>query len=131
MKLVPRNQNAPYPPGGGFSYTEPKTGRVFDGMLGNAETTARKIIEFKKANPHVFPEGGGDLESTIQLIYAQKWETMPWLFIGGGDDPATPKAQPQTTVCACGENDWNPIFCKTCGPGRITGYVCRKCGKKR
>ncbi len=132
MTLVPKNCNAPYPPQGGYSYTEPKTGRVFDGMLGNVEVTARSVIAFKKANPHLFPDGAGDLFSTIQAVYQQKWQAMPWLFIGF-NDPATPKSQPEAIpVCACGAVDWQPIYCKTgCAPGRIVGWKCKSCGKAR
>lgn len=143
MKLIPKSQSAPYPPGNGYSYKEPKTGRWFDGLLGNVTVTAQKVIAFKLANPHIFPEGGGDLESTIQLIYAQKFETHPHLFMG--QEPA-PQPQPTkktqavtvhpryqlTKLCRfCGSAEFDEILCPTCSGKRVTGYKCRKCGKKQ
>lgn len=147
MTLIPKSPTSPFPPGGGFSYREPKTGRFFDGMLGNVDYTARQVIAYKAANPHIFTEGVGDFASTVQLIYAQKFETMPWLFVGQPDKgqsasllPALQSATPAQAAapaqlagkqCSCGANDWKVILCKSCGNGKISGYVCNKCGKKR
>lgn len=147
MTLIPKVPTAPFPPGGGYSYREPKTGRFFDGMLGNVDYTARQVIAYKAANPHIFTEGAGDFASTVQLIYAQKFETMPWLFLGQPDkgQPASPlpvlqsaiPAQAVTPVqiegkkCSCGSTEFIPVYCKTCGGNKISSYTCAKCGKAR
>lgn len=142
MTLIPKNQNAPFPPQGGYSFTDARTGMRFDGLHSNAQGTALKVIAHRNANPNLYPEGGGDPASVLQEIYAQKFATHPHLFVGQEPAPQpqpTKKTQvvtvhPQAAAgrpCSCGANDWSAVYCKACGPGKISGYVCKKCGRRR
>jgi len=129
MKLVPKLPHSPYPPQGGYSFLDPRTGMSFDGLHGNVESTARKVVAHRVANPKLYPEGGGGLDETIQEIYAQKNATHPHLFLGGPELKLG--QQPQAaTVCACGSTEFVEILCKTCGSRVVTGRKCAKCGKK-
>lgn len=130
MKLVLRRPTELYPPGGGFGFVEPRTGLRFDGLHGSPHETARKIIEHRRANPHVFPVGEAtlfDTESVVQEIFQQKFQAMPELFIGHGGAAANP----DSGKCTCGANSWEPTYCPTCGGKRINGYRCKACGKKK
>lgn len=146
MTLIPKSQSAPYPPQGGYSFTDPRTGMRFDGLQSNAEATALKIIAHRSANKNLYPEGGGDLASVIQEVYRQKFTTHPHLFLGY-DVPAAPApiqkvaarvvaqlAAPRqlTKLCRfCSSAEFDEILCPTCAGKRVTGWKCRKCGKKQ
>jgi len=128
MKLVMRRPTELYPAGQGFSFIEPKTKKEFNGLHGSPNETARKVVEHRRANPHIFSEASEfDVESVVQEIFAQKFATMPELFIGFGD----PTETGMSNKCKCGANDWEEIYCPTCAGKRVVGHKCRKCGKEK
>ncbi len=135
MPLIPRTPTAPFPAGGGFGFTDPRTLMPFDGMMGNAETTAQAIIKHRRGNPNKYdPTEAGlfDLDSVVQEIYAQKQKTHPHLFIGGPELAAGVPPQ-AASVCTCGSTEFEPIYCATCGSGKsvVVGQRCKKCGGQK
>lgn len=142
MKYILRTPTQRFPRDGGFSFVDPRTKMRFDGMMASPDGTARAIIKHRRGNPKVYDPSDSqwfDHAQVVQEILGQKHQTHPHLFV----DPAPPTAQASSVpimqqpaqsnsnACACGANDWEPILCKTCGNGRITGYVCRQCKRKR
>lgn len=135
-----KNPNANQFPPQGWPFKDPKTGFRCNGYEGTPAMHAVKIIGNRRANPHHYPPGEPqwfDPNSVIQEIYAQKAATHPQLFKGFPDVQIV--AQPErivsrvvapTVICSCGANDYEPIYCKTCGGKRITGYKCKSCGKE-
>jgi hypothetical protein len=130
MNLVEKNPQNPYPANGGYGFKDPRTGREFNGLHSSARDTALKIIEHRRGNPHIYHPGESqwfDGDQVRQEIYQQKFQTMPELFIGFGEQPKSATDQ----KCSCGEQDWETEYCKGCSGKRVVGYKCRKCGLKK
>jgi len=119
---------------------------LFDGMMASPERTALAIIKHRRGNPKAYAPSESqwfDKDSIVQEILGQKQKTHPHLFVDptaqtaqvgiGHANELQPQQPPQTKsgACVCGANDWEAILCKTCGNGKITGYVCRSCKRKR
>lgn len=135
MSLYLKNENIGLP-SGGFPFKDPKTGMLFNGYEGTAQMIAVKVMAHRDANSALYPNGSGGLDAIVQEIYAQKNAQMPWLFVGGPDDPGLPPTITASTgavggICVCGATEVDPIYCPTCGGQRITGYKCRACGAER
>lgn len=126
-----------FPPGG-FGFIDPRTKRIWPGFEGTPEMTSTSIIQHRLANPNIYPRTDlpwFDKASVIQEIYAQKYATMPELFIGHGTTALIPKAAVLATTsspCAkCGNTQAAPVYCPTCSGQKITGYRCAGCGTLR
>jgi hypothetical protein len=138
MSLVLKNPNRDmFPPGGGFSFVDPKTNFRVNGLEGTLEQTAQKVVDHRRANPNVYPASevnAFELGLVIQEIFLQKFATHPYLFVGGGEQPGTWEAAqktPELGSCICGETKVEPVYCPTCGGQRITGYRCIACKAER
>lgn len=126
-----------FPPGGGFSFIDAKTGFRVNGLEGTIEQTAQKVVDHRRANPNVYPPSevnAFELGAVIQEIFKQKFASMPWLFEGGGEQPGFYETGSKPAVlghCICGETAVEPIYCPGCGGQRITGYRCIACKAER
>lgn len=133
-----KNPNSSFPQYG-WPFTDPRTGFICKGYEGTPTMHAVKIINHRRANPHVYSKDEPqwfDTQSVVQEIYAQKAATHPHLFRGFDDAMVTiqnvnnRQALAPTVKCKCGAQDFDPIFCKTCGGRKVTGYRCKSCGKE-
>ncbi len=139
MSLVLKNATASQFPPQGWPFTDPRTGMKFNGWEGSPPMQAVKIAAHRRANPHKWPDGEGqDTNGIVQELYAQKFASMPWLFVGQPDkDPTYRPNREATSVtisgekCSCGATEFKPVYCKTCSGKRITGYTCASCGKEK
>lgn len=135
MKLQLKQPTMEFPPDGGFSFIDPRTGFRVNGLEGTIEQTARKVSIHRQANPTLYPPNEPqwfDIESVIQELFEQKNRTHPHLFIGAPDSSGL--SSPKTTdngVCICGESQVEPIYCAACGGSKITGYRCVACKAER
>ncbi len=138
MSLILKNSTSSQFPPGGYPFTDPKTGRKFNGWEGTPQMIAVKVAEHRRANPSLYPDGAGqDINGIIQEIFAQKFKVMPWLFRGQPDQgpgayPSQPATEPVTIrgeKCSCGATEFTPEYCKTCSGSRVVGMKCKSCGK--
>ncbi len=138
MLVLKNSQQSQFPPFGGWSFVDGKTGQRFNGWEGDQFAIARKVIEHRKANPKIYEPGTeGDVNSVVQQIFQQKHAQAPWLFRGNPDQgpgayPSQPAAR-ETIVkgaaCSCGCTEFIAEYCKTCSGARIVGRKCKSCGK--
>ena len=140
MSLRLKNASASQFPPGGWPFTDPKTGRKFNGWEGTPQMIAVKVVEHRRANPSLYPDGAGqDVNAIIQEIFAQKVKAMPWLFTGFPDQgpgaypsqPAPASVSIRGEKCSCGATEFKPVYCPTCSGRRIIGYTCASCGKSK
>jgi hypothetical protein len=128
-----KNPSSQFPPGG-WSFSDPRTGFQCKPMEGNVAMQSQKIIQNRRANPHLYHPGEGhwfDPAYVIQEIYAQKAKTHPELF-KGHDDLKAGTMNPidkNVSICSCGGILKNE-YCQSCGGARILGRKCEKCGKQ-
>ena len=137
MSLQLKRPSDQFPPGG-FGFKDARTGMMFNGYEGTPAMTAVKVIAHREANPSLYPRSEGhwfSVDGIVQEIFEQKYATMPWLFIGGPDDPGLPTPQPRSLtakgVCVCGATETEPVYCKTCGGQKVVNYKCKACGQER
>ncbi len=140
MLVLKNSQQSQFPPFGGWSFVDGKTGQRFNGWEGDQFAIARKVIEHRKANPKIYEPGTeGDVNSVVQQIFQQKHAQAPWLFRGEPDQgsgayPSATQTQEQTIRgerCTCGSVEYEPVYCKTCSGKRIVGTKCKSCGKSK
>lgn len=138
MNLRLKNPNAQFPPLG-WPFKDERTGYTISGYDGTPEMQAERVIKNRRANPHLYPTAETkwfDRASVVQEVYRQKFKTHPYLFAGQPDKtPNTtlskPKIEQAASICTCGANDWEAIYCPTCSGKKIKGYKCRACSKKK
>jgi len=128
-------------PPGGYPYTDPRSGKTFDGFdAGGAGDQALRIAKYRRANPHIFPEPDWIDPGFIahQILDFQVLRLPRRFFIEVNHVPRLPPAGsrkanpviPETGgKCGCG-GDLMPIHCATCKGKRVVGWTCGKCGKK-
>lgn len=132
-------------PNGGFPFTDPRTGRRFDGMsVSDTTMQARKVIEHRLANPRIYPQNESQwfsLSGVIAEVVLAICSNNPDACMEPGDSvrrsndtrQAPIKAAPSADVLCpqCGAGDWEMIYstggCKSCGK-KLSGRRCRKCG---
>lgn len=138
MILQLKNSNANQFCQGGWPFVDPKSGFKCNGYEGTPKMHANKIIAHRRANPTLFPPNDAslfDVNSVIQEIYQQKFQTHPQLFVGQPgytvlkmEKPAKKNYQPNSKCPKCNSPDFEPVYCPTCTGRRITGYKCKSCG---
>lgn len=137
-----------YKPGGmlpgGYPYTDPRTGRKFDGFdAGGAGDQIMRIAKYRMANPRIFPEPEWADQHFIakQLLeyqFQRLGNNMKYFVATDGTQsnpivyaPKTPAANvTPPNRCECGAN-MAPVYCKTCSAQRLTGWKCPTCGRQR
>lgn len=125
-------------PTNGFPFTEPKTGKLFDGMSADLRLQAQNVIQHRKANPNIFPPndlGLFDQHNVERQIINQICAARPEACY----DDSLPEimTQPQQSIAPaskkcfkCGSSDLEPIYCKTCSGKRILAYRCKACNQE-
>ena len=131
------HKEGPAPPGGWY-FTDPRTGLVFNGMNFDYTGLMYAISQHRKANPRVYsPNEPQYLD--VDYISA---EYDAWLCKSLGHNPAfckdmspqgslehTNAAQESGSACPkCGETQASPKYCPTCAGQRLIGWICSKCG---
>lgn len=137
MTLRLKNPNAQFPPGG-WPFKDERTGFKVGEYEGTPEMQAEKVIKNRRANPHLYPAAEGhwfSRDAVVQEIYRNKFKTHAYLFAGRPDKTASSVLSPPrkqieqaASICACGANYFEPVYCPTCSGKRIKSYKCRKCG---
>lgn len=138
-----------YRPGGmlpgGFPFTDPITGRKFDGFdAGGGGDQVMRIKKYRDTNPHIFKDPKWHETDFIwQQVLDQQIQRLGGdrrFFMDVGKGPSAPDTSPrrQRTPPApppeanlgrcqsCG-GELEPIYCKTCRGKRVVGTKCKSC----
>lgn len=136
-----KNPNSHFPPGG-YTFDDPHTAMHFPGEGVDLHSQALKVIEHRKANPHIYkPEDTLqiDLEEVKRQIVIQVCARQPSYCVDEAHpdrpyphvDP-TPKKEVKTfqgKKCAkCGAGEFEPVYCRSCGGSRVQSWKCANCG---
>lgn len=134
MSLIQRD--GPLVPGG-YSYTDPRTGRKFEGMAITFMAQCKLIREHRLANPRVYSPAdakyfnlefiGQELDAAIcnRLGNNPKYCVDDQAQAIAAAAAATP---PAPRLCPKCSKPMEPILCKTCRGHKIKGYRCPACG---
>ena len=129
MNLLPQYQGSQFPPGG-FPFTDPKSGRVFDAMAGGLADRIRDVTKHRLSNPAMYSGDEINPDPIRQEIVDFMCGKRPQLCMEGFIPVIpNPAALVQTVSCpTCGLLDAKPTFCPTCGGGdRIKFWTCNNC----
>ena len=128
LRLKSANGFAP----SGMAYTDPRTGRQFDGYERSVDGAIQMIIEHRRRNPKAYPESEGqwfEFTSVKQEFLRHIFTKNPSLFKGNSEMVNPPQKQNVPAKCSCGGTIFSPTYCPTCAGQRINGYKCDGCGK--
>lgn len=141
MPVRLKSPNSGYPKGG-WRFSEPHTGKLFDGEFSDLNHLTKEVIVHRQGNPEIYkPEDTINFNpaAVLQEIVVQLCASQPTICEDdarpGLPYPAPPEPErvevrqfPGKACPKCGSNDFTPIRCATCGGGRISGWKCVGCG---
>jgi len=127
-----------FPPGS-HTFTDPRTGMVFDGN-GGFNFTNHAIAIHRKANPKLYPPSEPKFLDPDYIAVEQEIFTCTRLnnssqWCKRSDGVAIVKNKEPGDVVTlkvpcpnCGSESATEKLCSTCSGKRVTGYVCNQCG---
>lgn len=131
------HRDGPAPPGG-WPFTDPRTGMVFNGMNYDYVGLMHAIANHRKSNPRVYPTSDPqylDVDFISSEYDAWRCRLLGYNPMFCRDLAPTgsleQKAAPQQSGSACpkcGETEASPKYCATCSGQRLLGWTCSKCG---
>lgn len=128
-------------PSGGFPFTDPRTGKVFNAMSADLTLQAKNVIAHRKANPRIYSEAqffhmDAVKQEILQFMCAKRPEICvetdriaPTTFVASKKKANLKQVSPpQGKRCyKCGGNEFTPEWCKTCGGHKVRAWICVKC----
>lgn len=131
MSLIQRE--GPLVPGG-YSFTDPRTGRQFDGMAITFKAQCKLIREHRLANPRVYSPADAKylnleaIANELDIAICQRLGNNPKYCVDMQARAVAAAAAAAPRLCPkCGK-PLEPILCKSCGGHKIKGYRCPACG---
>ncbi len=128
-------KNGPYPPAG-YTFTDSRTGRKFDGLDTDFKGQIVRIVEHRFANPQKYPLEKHEFFDAEYV--GREIEEFTCLRLGfdkryceDSDKPTRRKAELPTNGSppncpACGKI-MIPRVCSTCGGHKVKGWRCPAC----